>query len=180
MKKFPTIFIILLASAGITAFAITDNNTVAKQRSAASARLMDQLTDELFYLVQLSDGAGKRIYDEHYRGLAQEIQSEAMAQNRELCSLIIKNKIPAKRDLNERHQQAVFSIISNDQDGLALHYNQLLQEEFQLIDSLILQQEAAIDDPEITAFSQQLTSSLAVFTHELEIFGDHKKRLSWK
>lgn len=167
MRKYPLIFLLSFAFIAITAFAVSDNSSIKEQRFVAEADLLDQLTDELTYLVQLSDAAGKRFVEHSYLDLSREIQADFMTQNRILCSLIIDREVSAKRELQERHQQGVARLIISHHDQLSEAFDRLLLEEFQVIDSLIQPQLAMTDDPELQQFFQQLIDYNDTYTRQV-------------
>lgn len=170
MKNFPLLFVIFLVFIGLTAFAVSDDKA-PENPLPASADLLDQLTDEFQYLVELSSTAQDRLNDREHIKLAQSVNGAFLKKNRELCQLIIERNIPAKREISESQQQSIISLIPNRDEKLNTHFIQLMTEEFENIDALIKQQKGLIEEREILYFVDEVLTLQEDFAGQIQQLG---------
>lgn len=155
MKNFPAIIVLLFVFVAVTAFAVSDKKK-EENPLPASTSLLDRLTDELQFLVQLSETAQSRMDNEVHADLAGDISDAFQKKNRELCLLIIERSIPAKRALSEAHQKAVVSLMPARESELNARFASLLRAEFDTIQTLINRQKGLIEEREVLDFVEQV------------------------
>lgn len=157
MKNFPLLLIVfLLATLGISAFAVGGQNADKKEVTQASAQLLDHLTDEMQYLVELSDALGSRVNQKHVIDLAAEIASTTQAQNRALCQLAIAREMPIRQGLNDEHRDRLMSLMMLRGGSLVRQADELLSERYESIETMIQQARTNIADQEVLVFLDEL------------------------
>jgi hypothetical protein len=157
MKNFPLLIVLfLLASAGISAFAVSGNGAEKRAVTQASTALMDQLTDELQYIVDISDALVSRVYENRYIEMADEMARAAQRQNRELCRLAIARDMAVKQAITAQHQKKLVLLMPLRGKALIQTADELLAEEFQRIDELLEQYQNNVDDQEILTFIESM------------------------
>ncbi|WP_099147933.1 hypothetical protein [Flavilitoribacter nigricans] len=135
----------------------------------ASADLLDRLTDEFQYLVDLSATAAERLDNHIHSQLALKIADNFQQQNRELCRLIIDRDIPAKREVSEEQRKAIVSLIPARDRALNARFESLLRAEFDSLETLINRHKGLIEEREILDFVDQVEITTDNFRNQIEI-----------
>ncbi|MEZ4989937.1 MAG: hypothetical protein R2824_05985 [Saprospiraceae bacterium] len=170
MKKLPLLLtLFFLIFLGISAVSVSGNDTDKQAVTRASTQLMDQLTDELQYLVEISDALASRVYEKPFIELAGDIAQTAQNQNRKLCRLVIARSMPIKQELSDAQRKKLVSMMTLRGSSLLQNADQLLNEQFNRIDTLISQYQNNIDDREIRFFLNEMTEANQDLKHKIEI-----------
>lgn len=137
MKRSISLFLTALALFVLSAYLMSsspvdrDRETLRKAPAA-----IDDLTDELLYISEISRTAEQHTFDTGIQELARQVDSTAKAMNRELCRYIIDKRLDAKQKLNDEQRRMIYSLIGTDREGSAQQYKQLLLEALERVAGL--------------------------------------------
>lgn len=170
MKNIPLLLIaFLIICVAVSAFSLNGESPEDKAVSAASTELFDQLTDDMQYLVELSDALGARVREKQVLELAVEIAGTSQQQNRELCRLAISREMPIRQELSKDHRKRLMSLMMLKGKALTAQADQLLAEHYQSIQAQVQQYRNTIDDPEILSFLDELLKTNQVLRNKIDL-----------